>query len=641
MTTRRIALDRNARNAWSHTSVSARWFGSRRRIRAQSTATFPSPKIAGWILICWIHSRAVEDPSPRRRGRTLNHPTNSRAEHAGERLARDVERPGSPSHPYANIVPSYLGREKKVREDAEGRFGGGPPRDVRSRTRTRGVYLGDELGDGDVAAELDVAEEADSRVGENAVEAVRHGLGARVVGRDAGSDEPEGGGQALEHVHVRGVAVVREEPVRGVHPRGTGTDDAEGARRRRAVRSTRRRRRPRGRRGVRRGERPRGRRARASRRRRGARRDPSEDARRTGLPRRRRRALTPLVAQPSSPWTKRRARAGSNASSKAETTRARGCNVALRWSSAKNRSPAIDQVAAAAVVDPCNWPENTWQIPLRVCICDLGADRSNISPPSGEIRDLATTDHGAEVEVKLSPRTRRASRRARRAELLASGDRRHLACIAPERQRAARWRRPPSPITRRRRLTHDETAAGHESHDIAYEALYFLFLALVLGAGSRARRAWLPPAVHRRSALRRARARLPVRARRPRAPQQLAGHLGHRPAHHAAVSSPRSASSPPFSLEWHTFRRCASQVLWLAGPGVIMGTFLMGALLKVTLPYEWGWGVPHARVHPQRHGPRRRWSPCSRRWAPANDSDTSSRANPSSTTAPPSWSSRS
>jgi NhaP-type Na+/H+ or K+/H+ antiporter len=30
-------------------------------------------------------------------------------------------------------------------------------------------------------------------------------------------------------------------------------------------------------------------------------------------------------------------------------------------------------------------------------------------------------------------------------------------------------------------------------------------------------------------------------------------------------------------------------VLWLAGPGVIFGTALMGALLKVTLPYGWGW----------------------------------------------------
>ena len=31
-----------------------------------------------------------------------------------------------------------------------------------------------------------------------------------------------------------------------------------------------------------------------------------------------------------------------------------------------------------------------------------------------------------------------------------------------------------------------------------------------------------------------------------------------------------------FSLEWHTFRRCAAQVLWLAGPGVLVGTTLMG-----------------------------------------------------------------
>ena len=45
----------------------------------------------------------------------------------------------------------------------------------------------------------------------------------------------------------------------------------------------------------------------------------------------------------------------------------------------------------------------------------------------------------------------------------------------------------------------------------------------------------------------------------------------------------------PLSSEWYTFRRCAAQVLWMAGPGVLVGTALMGALLKVTLPYGWGW----------------------------------------------------
>lgn len=150
----------------------------------------------------------------------------------------------------------------------------------------RGFAPGDELGDGDVAAELDVAEEGDARVGEYAVEAVRHGLGARVVGRDAGSDEPEGGGQALEHVHARGVAVMREEPVRGVHPRGTAPDDAESARGVGAIRAVRRGDGVGGRRRVRRGERPRGRRAeRASRRRRGGARDGRDVPR--GEPRRR------------------------------------------------------------------------------------------------------------------------------------------------------------------------------------------------------------------------------------------------------------------------------------------------------------------------------------------------------------------
>ena len=46
---------------------------------------------------------------------------------------------------------------------------------------------------------------------------------------------------------------------------------------------------------------------------------------------------------------------------------------------ATDRSPAIDQVPVGkrCPVLVHTWPENTWQIPLRVCICDLGADRSN------------------------------------------------------------------------------------------------------------------------------------------------------------------------------------------------------------------------------------------------------------------------
>ena len=57
-----------------------------------------------------------------------------------------------------------------------------------------------------------------------------------------------------------------------------------------------------------------------------------------------------------------------------------------------------------------------------------------------------------------------------------------------------------------------------------------------------------------------------------------------------AVFLPALVFESAFSLEWHTFRRCATQVLWLAGPGVLMGTVFVGSMLKVTLPYDWGWG---------------------------------------------------
>jgi NhaP-type Na+/H+ or K+/H+ antiporter len=36
-------------------------------------------------------------------------------------------------------------------------------------------------------------------------------------------------------------------------------------------------------------------------------------------------------------------------------------------------------------------------------------------------------------------------------------------------------------------------------------------------------------------------------------------------------------------------RRCAAQVMWLAGPGVLLCTAILGALFKWSLPYGWGW----------------------------------------------------
>ena len=137
----------------------------------------------------------------------------------------------------------------------------------------------------------------------------------------------------------------------------------------------------------------------------------------------------------------------------------------------------------------------------------------------------------------------------------------------------------------------EDVAHASGTHDVGYYALYFLFLSLVLGALARGA------------------------TRHSRLPYTVAllfvglalgflhsyvdlGALGDSldiwvdigPHTMLAVFLPALVFESAFSLEWHTFRRCATQVLWLAGPGVLMGTALIGALLKATLPYNWGWG---------------------------------------------------
>ena len=137
--------------------------------------------------------------------------------------------------------------------------------------------------------------------------------------------------------------------------------------------------------------------------------------------------------------------------------------------------------------------------------------------------------------------------------------------------------------------THDAGGAGHEDH--AYNALYFLFLALVLGALARGavRGSRLPYTV--------ALLFVGLALGFLHAYVDL-GSLGKSldiwvsigPHTMLSCFLPALVFESAFSLEWHTFRRCASQVIWLAGPGVLMGTGLMGALLKATIPYDWGWG---------------------------------------------------
>ncbi|XP_037463166.1 sodium/hydrogen exchanger 7-like isoform X4 [Triticum dicoccoides] len=44
-----------------------------------------------------------------------------------------------------------------------------------------------------------------------------------------------------------------------------------------------------------------------------------------------------------------------------------------------------------------------------------------------------------------------------------------------------------------------------------------------------------------------------------------------------------------FSMEAHQIKKCMAQMLLLAGPGVLMSTFLLGTVLKLTSPYDWNW----------------------------------------------------
>lgn len=43
------------------------------------------------------------------------------------------------------------------------------------------------------------------------------------------------------------------------------------------------------------------------------------------------------------------------------------------------------------------------------------------------------------------------------------------------------------------------------------------------------------------------------------------------------------------SLQWHHIRTALPQCLWLAGPGVLLGTGILGMFTKLVLPYHWSW----------------------------------------------------
>nr|AMK51995.1 Na+/H+ antiporter [Halogeton glomeratus] len=56
-----------------------------------------------------------------------------------------------------------------------------------------------------------------------------------------------------------------------------------------------------------------------------------------------------------------------------------------------------------------------------------------------------------------------------------------------------------------------------------------------------------------------------------------------------AVFLPALLFESSFSMEVHQIKRCIAQMVLLAGPGVLISTFCLGAALKLSFPYNWNW----------------------------------------------------
>ncbi|KAK1387163.1 Salt overly sensitive 1 [Heracleum sosnowskyi] len=56
-----------------------------------------------------------------------------------------------------------------------------------------------------------------------------------------------------------------------------------------------------------------------------------------------------------------------------------------------------------------------------------------------------------------------------------------------------------------------------------------------------------------------------------------------------AVFLPGLLFESSFSMEVHQIKRCMVQMLLLAGPGVLISTFLLGTAIKLIFPYNWSW----------------------------------------------------
>ncbi|CAA0811542.1 Sodium/hydrogen exchanger 7 [Striga hermonthica] len=58
-----------------------------------------------------------------------------------------------------------------------------------------------------------------------------------------------------------------------------------------------------------------------------------------------------------------------------------------------------------------------------------------------------------------------------------------------------------------------------------------------------------------------------------------------------AVFLPALLFESSFSMEVHQIKRCIMQMFLLAGPGVVISTFFIGAALKLFFPYNWSWNT--------------------------------------------------
>ncbi|XP_042979155.1 sodium/hydrogen exchanger 7-like isoform X10 [Carya illinoinensis] len=56
-----------------------------------------------------------------------------------------------------------------------------------------------------------------------------------------------------------------------------------------------------------------------------------------------------------------------------------------------------------------------------------------------------------------------------------------------------------------------------------------------------------------------------------------------------AVFLPALLFESSFSMEVHQIKRCLAQMIFLAGPGVLISTFCLGSALKFTFLYDWSW----------------------------------------------------